>query len=302
MDVEALRMFVSVAHRGSFAAAAKEQDLDPSSVSRVIAGLEDALGLRLFQRSTRKMSLTEAGDLYLAKIEPLIDEMERARTEALNVSAGARGTLRITASVTFGQTIIMPLLPKFRALHPELKLDGLFTDQNVDLIQERIDLAVRLGPSIDGDLIATKLMDTQYRVVASPDYLARHAPIERPADLAHHACLLFALRAFRSRWIFRDAKGVIEEVPIHGDITLSPAGSLVAAARDGLGPSLLPDYLVDREIKAGRLMHLLPDFDVTATTFSTAAWLIYPSRAYLPNKVRAMIDFLKSEIADLRRR
>ncbi len=293
MNLRTLELLSAVARRGSFAAVAKEEGLDPSSISRAIAELEAELGVRLFQRSTRSMRLTEAGDLYLARVEPMIEDMARARDEAARVSGAPRGLLRLTASVTFGQTRIVPLLPAFRARHNELQVDCLFTDANVDLVAERVDLAIRLAPTVEGDLIATKLMDTRYRVVASPAYLAAHPPLTVPADLSAHRVLLFNLRAYRNRWLFRDAAGREEAVGIAGDVTLAPAGSLFAAALAGLGPALLPDWLVDEAVAKGELIDVFPLHAATATTFDTAAWLVYPSRAYLPNKVRVMIDFLK---------
>ena len=297
MEIQTLDLFVAVARRLSFAAVAKDRGLDPSSVSRAIGELEAELGLRLFQRTTRTMSLTEAGGVYLARIEPLVDEIAGARDAAAQVVGKPRGILRMSASVTFGQRRIVPLLGAFRSLYPDLEVECLFTDANVDLVADRIDLAVRLAPSVEGDLIAAKLMDTRYRVVASPDYLAGHAPIAEPADLSSHRVLLFNLRAYRRRWLFREASGDIETVPIEGDITLTPAGSLLEGALAGLGPALLPNWLVDEPIAEGRLIDLFPDREATATTFDTAAWLVYPSRAYLPGKVRAMADFLKSRLA-----
>jgi DNA-binding transcriptional LysR family regulator len=297
MDLNALDLFATVARRGSFAAVAKERNVDPSSVSRAIADLEAELGLRLFQRTTRSMTLTEAGDLYLARIEPLIEEMARARDDAMQVTGAPRGLLRLTASVTFGQMRLVPLLPAFRARYPDLRLECLFTDANVDLVADRVDLAVRLAPVVEGDLIASKLMDTRYRVVASPGYLAAHAPLSTPADLSAHKVLLFNIKAYRSRWLFRDADGREDAVPISGDITLAPAGSLLTAALAGLGPALLPDWLVDDAIAGGDLVNLFPAHAATATSFDTAAWLVYPSRAYLPGKVRAMADFLREMMA-----
>jgi DNA-binding transcriptional LysR family regulator len=297
MDLNALDLFATVARRGSFAAVAKERNVDPSSVSRAIADLEAQLGLRLFQRTTRSMTLTEAGDLYLARIEPLIEEMARARDDAMQVTGAPRGLLRLTASVTFGQMRLVPLLPAFRARYPDLRLECLFTDANVDLVADRVDLAVRLAPVVEGDLIASKLMDTRYRVVASPGYLAAHAPLSTPADLCAHKVLLFNIKAYRSRWLFRDADGREDAVPISGDITLAPAGSLLTAALAGLGPALLPDWLVDDAIAGGDLVNLFPAHAAAATSFDTAAWLVYPSRVYLPGKVRAMADFLREMMA-----
>jgi DNA-binding transcriptional LysR family regulator len=297
MNLDTLDLFVEVARKRSFAAVAKKRNVDPSSVSRAIADLEAELGLRLFQRTTRTMTLTEAGDVYLSRIEPLTEEIARAREAALQVTGQPRGLLRITASVTFGQMCIMPLLGEFRALYPHLKVECLFTDANLDLVADRIDLAVRLAPIVRGDLIVSKLMDTRYRVVASPAYLASRPPVGRPSDLSAHKVLFFNLKAFRNRWLFRDAAGHVESVPIDGDITLAPAGSLLAAAIDGLGPALLPDWLIENAIGRGELVDVLPEHRAAATTFDTAAWLVYPSRAFVPRKVRAMVDFLRVRLA-----
>jgi DNA-binding transcriptional LysR family regulator len=301
MNLQDLTLLAETARLGSFAAVAKAQGTDPSTISRKVAALEDSLGVRLFQRTTRSLALTEAGDLYLTRALPLIDELTRVGLAARELQAAPRGTLRLTASVTFGQAMILPLLPAFRAAYPEVALDCLFTDQNLDLISDRIDLAVRLAPAIEGDVIAARLLRTRYRVVASPGYLARAAPLALPADLAAHQLVLFAIRPFRTRWLFRDGTGALTEIPIHGDLVLSPAGSVRDAALADLGVALLPNYLVDEEVAAGRLRHLLPDWQVTATSFDTGAWLVYPSRTFLPAKTRAMIDFLRSHLrwADL---
>jgi DNA-binding transcriptional LysR family regulator len=297
MNLADLELFVAAARRGSFAAVAKECDVDPSSVSRGIAALESALGMRLLQRTTRRMTLTEAGEVYLLRVEPLIEELARAREAATGTSRAPRGALRLTASVSFGQMRIVPLLPELRARYPDLKIECLFTDANVDLIAGRIDLAIRLAPTIEGDLIAAKLMDTHYRVVASPEYLTASAPLSRVSDITRHRCILFNLRPFRTRWIFRHRSGRLEEVPISGDLVLAPAGAIRDAALAGLGPALLPDWLIDEDIAAGRLVNAFPNHTVTATTFDTAAWLVYPSRAYLPGKVRVVIDFLRESMA-----
>jgi DNA-binding transcriptional LysR family regulator len=164
MDIQNLRQFVEVARHGGFAAAARGQGLDPSSVSRSIATLEQELGVRLFQRSTRKLSLTEAGQVYLTRVAPLLDEVEQAREEALAASTGVSGTLRLTTSVAFGYQHLAALLPKFRVLHPQLKVEVLMTDSNLHLVNDRIDLAIRLGARFEGDVVCSKLASTRYRV------------------------------------------------------------------------------------------------------------------------------------------
>jgi DNA-binding transcriptional LysR family regulator len=269
---------------------------DPSQVSRAVAQIEETLGLRIFQRTTRRLFLTEEGEAYLSRALPLAEELSRLTTEFRAGRAQPSGTLRLTASVTFGQRVIVPHLAAFRAHHPAVSIEAIFTDANLDLVAERIDLAIRLAPAVEGDVIAARLMDTRYRVVASPSYLARHPAPAQPQDLRDHRALLFPFRPYRSRWLFRQG-GTHAEVPVAGDISLSPAGALHDAALAGLGPALLPDWLVDGDLRAGNLIRLLPAWDVTATTFDTGAWAVYPSRSFLPAKVRAMIDFLRTVLS-----
>jgi DNA-binding transcriptional LysR family regulator len=295
MNADQLRLFVEVAHRGSFAAAARERDLDPSSVSRAVSSLEEELGVRLFQRTTRQMTLTEAGELYLRRMEELIQELDEAGEEVRTVSAGPAGTLRLTASVSFGTCCLVPLLPALRSAFPNLAFELILSDTNLDLIADRIDLAIRFGPNVTADVIGVKLFDTRYRVCAAPQYLKMTAPLKKPEDLKSLRCLLYTFGAFRTRWLFRDRKGLTTEVPVIGNILISNALALRESALQGLGPALLADWLIGDHLREGRLMDLFPDYDVTATNFETAAWLLYPSRAFLPNKVRAVTDFLKSK-------
>lgn len=292
MDLDTLSLFVHVVQRGSFAAAARDRNLDPSSVSRTIAGLEAALNVRLLQRTTRAMVLTEAGEQYFARIQPLLEELARVHDDTTSMRADPLGTLRLTASVSFGDTCLIPLLPAFQEAFPRLHLELILTDKTLDLVAERIDLAIRLAPSYRADVIGTKLFPTRYRVVASPAYVRRTETLHVPSDLDAHACLLFSLPDFRTRWLFRRHGAIIEQ-PVRGTLILSNALALRSAALAGLGPTLLPDWLIGHALAAGDLVDVFPDYDVAATTFETAAWLLYPSRAYLPIKVRATIDFLK---------
>lgn len=294
MDTHILTLFVETAQRGSFAAVARALDLDPSAVSRAVASLETDLGVRLFQRTTRRMTLTEAGAGYLARVEPVLAELEAARAAAVDAADTPSGTLRLTASVAFGHTCLTPLLPAFRAAFPSLGLDLMLTDRPLDLIAERIDLAVRLGPdpAAGQDAVAAKLMDTTYRVCAAPG-----SQLSRPEDLTERRCLLQPLPGFRSRWRFRRRDGAEErEVPVAGDIRISSPLALRDAAEAGLGPALLADWLTVDARAAGRLIDPLPGWQATATRFDTAAWLIHPSRRYVPLKTRAAIRFLRENL------
>jgi DNA-binding transcriptional LysR family regulator len=296
MDISVLQLFVEVFKQGSFAAVARDRNLDPSSVSRAIAGLEEELGVRLFQRTTRQLSPTAAGMTYFERVESLVEELLQAAAITTDVSSQPTGKLRVTASVSFGLKCIVPLLPEFTQRYPDLTIDMLLSDTIIDLFAERIDVAIRLGLLPDSTLVAQQLMPTHYSVCASPDYLKRSGQLKNPIDLAQHNCLLFPFSGFRSRWIFKDQKGELSEVPVFGNTLISSAIALQQCAIAGMGLALLPNWLIDDYLRDGALVNVFPSYDVTATEFSTAAWLVYPSHAYVPLKVRVFIDFLKQAI------
>ncbi|MGL5078384.1 MAG: LysR family transcriptional regulator, partial [Waterburya sp.] len=274
MDISVLQTFIEVIRKGSFAAVAREHNLDPSAVSRAISGLEQELGVRLFQRTTRKLSLTEAGMTYYQRLEPLMEEMQRAIDVVKEVSGKPQGAIRITASVSFGLKCIVPLLAAFEAMYPDLLVDLLLTDYRVDLLTERIDLAIRLGQLQDSTLIAQKLMSTPYSVCVSPNYLQQWGELNQPEEISKHNCLLFPLAKFRSRWLFRDQQGKISEIPVSGRTIISNALGLQQCAIAGMGLALLPDWLIEQELESGKLIKVLPHYDVTATDFETSAWLV----------------------------
>lgn len=296
MNTESLHLFVDVANRLSFAAVAAERGTNPSSVSRTISGLEDELGARLFHRTTRKMTLTEAGMTFLQRVSAIIDDLDQAKDEARRSASDPRGRLRLSTSVAFGERVLVPLLKRFRNRFPGIQLDLILTDSNVDLAGEGIDLAIRLAASVEGDHVVSKLRTTRYRVCASPDYISRAPRLAGPEGLSDHSCLLYTLPAFRSHWQFRDRSGRQQSVPVTGTIAISSALSLRTATLAGCGPALLADWLIDDDLGTGALVDLFPKHEVTATTYDTAAWLVYPNRTYLPQKVRVTIDFLRAEI------
>jgi len=294
MEIATLKIFVEVMRAGSFAAVARVHDVDPSSISRNIAILEDELGFRLFQRTTRRLVATEAGTLYFERLQPIIDEMDRAGQQARDIVAEPAGRLRVTASVAFGHTVLVPLLPRFKSAFPELAVDLVLTDAALDLITEKIDVGIRQWPRIDNGRIGTELMRTRYHVCASPAYLKAVPNLRVPSDLSDHACLLFRHRGYRSQWRFRAKNGDVTHVPVTAEVTISNALALHHAACVGLGPALLADWLVHRDLQRGTLVALFPEYEATPAEFDTAAWVIYPSPAYVPRKVRVFIDFLKS--------
>ena len=232
MDLTTLTTFVEVVRRGSFTAVARERAVDPTTVSRAIAALERELDLRLFQRTTRQLRLTEAGAIYFERVEPLVDELQKARLAAGDVDAQPRGVLRVSCPVSFAQLNLIPLLPAFARQYPEIRFDLVLTDVLVDLITEQLDVAIRVGPLVDSTLIAHKLCPYMARVCATPAYLRAHGRPRTPAELAQHRCLTLALPAFsRRNWTFTDKAGKTTEVVIDPVVRTSrshgsaPAGS-----------------------------------------------------------------------------
>ena len=296
MNVDSLRVLVNVSRTGSFAATARSLNTDPSIVSRTIASLERELGIRLLQRNTRSMALTEAGALYVNRIDAIIEELDRAQDEAHAVSSEPTGVLRMTSSVAYGQTCIAPLMSEFSASYPEVGLELLFTDDMLDLVADRIDLAVRLAPAKNDNEIRARLCDTCYRVCASIGYLEKSDSIIKPEDLTQHSVLQFGEQRFQNKWRFVSKDEKETEVNIAGTVVVSNSVSLKTMLLNGMGPALITNYLIDDAIARGDCVDLFPDYRVAASDFGTGVWLVYPSRSFLPQKVRAMISFLQSRL------
>jgi len=303
MDLSTLRIFADVMRRRNFAAVARDHALAPSSVSRSIASLEAELGVKLFQRSTRQLEPTEAGLDYFDRIESVVDQLEQAQHIAKQWKEQPRGTLRITAPVTFGQISIVPLLPDLKALYPDLTFEMVLTDSMVDLVAERIDIAIRLGSLPDSMFIAKRLCSIEFMVCASPQYLAQYGYPKTPQQIQDHECILWLLPGFGSRWRFRvpDMHNAIKdviEVPVQGHFRISNSQAIKQCVLAGMGISLLNRIVAKKDLADGSLIDLFPNYDVCATDFDTPAWLVYPSRDYLPLKVKLIVDFLQKRFRE----
>ena len=296
MTLEQLHLLVEVVQHGSFAAAARERGQTPSTASRAIAALEAELGCRLLHRTTRRLSLTEAGERYLAQIRPLLVGLDDAARAATDTGLALRGTVRATVPASFALRCIVPHVDELHRRHPAIDLDLLVTDRRVDLVADRVDLGIRLGRLADPDLVARKLFPMRYHLVAAPAYLARRGAPEHPSDLVAHDCLVFPLPAVGPVWRFRD-EGGLHEVTVTGPVTASNTLALRALAIDGLGLTVLPGWLVDDALATGALVDVLPGLRVTLSTFDAAAWLVLPARRYVPARVRAVADFLAEVLA-----
>lgn len=286
-----LSAFIEVAKRRSFAGAARQLGRHVSAVSRNVAALESRLGVRLLQRTTRSVALTEAGRDYFHRCEALLAEFDGADAAVRDLGASLRGSLRISAASASGVIQLAGLVPEFLAAHPHLALDLQLSNRNVDLIEENYDLAVRVGELADSRLVARKLAPNRRVLVASPDYLERCGTPRRPAQLAQHACLALDIGAHPRRWeLLR--QGAQVDVDVAGPAHSNNALALTEIYRGGAGIALLPEFAIVADVRAGRLRRVLPGW----ATAEHGIYAVYPSARFVPAKVRAFVDFLDQRL------
>lgn len=287
-----MRVFCAVAQSGSFTVGAERLDMSRASATRHVVALENWLGARLLQRTTRRVSLTPAGEQALRRCLQIL-ELARDLEEEVAPSGGQlRGQLRLSCSIAFAQVQLAAMLSDFLALHPQLKIDLDANDRAVNLVEERIDLALRVGDAPDPGLIARALAPCDSVLVASPAYLAARGAPTHPGELARHACLGYA-NFGRSRWQFtRD--GQREEVAVAHRFTANETMVLLRAALAGGGIALQPTYLAGPHLASGELTAVLPGWHPPRLTF----YALYTSRRHQSPALRALLDFLVARFAE----
>jgi DNA-binding transcriptional LysR family regulator len=288
--------FTAVVTSGSFAEAARQLNLSPALVSKHVQSLEDRLGARLLHRTTRKISLTEAGQGYFDKASQILAEIEAADTSIGNLQSKPCGTLRVNASNLISDHLVA-LFTSFAAVFPEITLDFVTTDRMPDLVEEGIDVAIRANPELESRVIARPLVC--YRVIccAAPSYIARHGTPRVIEDLARHNCLCFMYPGFTMltrEWHLTAPRDEIT-VPVSGNLHTNSTELLHAAVLDGRGIGMVPSYRAVDDISAGRLVHLFPEY--RSAEISIVA--LYPNRQHLPMKVRSFVDFAVKHFARL---
>lgn len=284
--LDAMHLFVRVAELGSFAAVAQQLGVARSVVTRQVAALESHLGSKLMVRSTRRLTLTSAGSAYLEKCRVILNLVEAAETDIAAEQAAPRGPIRLGLPLSFGVRRVAPLLLDFAARYPEVSLDMDYSDRRMNLIEEGIDLAIRVTRQLGPGDVARKLGTSHMKVVAAPDYLARHGRPQVPADLSDHAYLGYTL-AGRSDVLFIE-NGVSIGVPVRSRINASNGEVLVEAAVRGMGITCHPDFIVDAYLADGRLVHILENH----ATPALGIYAMLPSNRQVPHRVRVLMDFL----------
>ncbi|MDB5848816.1 MAG: Transcriptional regulator, LysR family [Rhodoferax sp.] len=266
-----MQVFVHAVQQGSLSAAARQLGLSPAAVSRQMVALENSLGARLLNRTSRKLTLTEAGETYFQHAEQILHHFDEAQHSVSQLQRSPRGTLRIHSRILVGQLYIVPALTRFLVQYPEIKADLLLSNRAIDLVEQNIDVDIRIGALSDSSLIARKLVTSDRVVCGSPAYVAGHTRIEKPADLAQHNCLTYRLDMGSVQWRFMDPQGAVSDVPVSGSLQTDYGPALRAAAIGGLGLSLLPDWSVDEDLRQGTLVNVFPGYKVSSWSSTTAS-------------------------------
>jgi DNA-binding transcriptional LysR family regulator len=280
--------FVRTATLGGFSAAARELSLTPSTVSKLVIRLEARLGVRLFNRTTRRLSLTPEGFVYFERTKRIVADIEEAESEIAGLRKRPKGPLRISVLVAFGRSQLLPAVPRFLERNPEIQLEVELSDRRVDLVERGVDLAIRLGELDDSSLVARKICDVERLICASPAYLARRGTPRVPEDLLKHNCLWISSFPALRHWPFATIHGT-RTVSVSGNLTAGDSEALLELACQGLGVVRFADFLVGPEIAKGRLVPLLADVH-DATPIPLQAVHAY-GRQRSP-KVAAMVEFL----------
>lgn len=282
-----MQVFATAARQGGFSAAARELNLSPSAVSKLVTRMEERLGVRLFNRTTRALHLTEGGQGFLARCVEILADIEEAEELLTGYGKALKGTLRVNSSSGFSQHQLIPLIPEFQRRYPELNLELHLTGKPVDLVAENVDLAIRLGALKDGSLVAKKLGESPRIICASPAYLACYGTPRTPAELLEHCCLRLSTSEHFNQWCLTTRHGPqVQEVK--GRFVTDNVEALHRLALHGGGIARLSAFMVGEDIKAGRLVPLLEPYNREVQVIHA----VYPHRRYLPAKVRVFVDYL----------
>jgi DNA-binding transcriptional LysR family regulator len=287
----AMETFVRVVETGSFSAAARQLDLGQPAVSKIIAQLEERLGVQLLLRSTQRLTPTEAGQTFYERAKRVIEEADEAEVAARGASASLSGELRICAAVTFARLHVIPRLPAFLAQHPALKLDVILDDRRIDLIEAGVDVALRMSSLEDSSLIARKIAQCPQRVIGTPAYFERFAEPRVPADLSGHQVVVYNQPGGGSTWTMR--KGATEtSVMIGGRMRVNAAEGVREAVFSGLGLAIVSEWMFSPELKSGIVRSVLQDWTLPPMEL----WAIFPTGRRASAKARAFVTFLEEAL------
>jgi len=286
-----MRVFAAVVDAASFVGAGEALGLSKAAVSRHVAELEQRLGVRLMHRTTRKLSLTPEGEVFLARCRDILATIEASEAEISTRSVTASGLLKVSVPVSFGIRHLAPLWSEFLALHPQVTLDVQLADRVIDLVDEGFDLAVRIARLPDSSLVSRRLASTRLVLCAAPSYLARRGTPRHPSELSAHDVVGYSLMAMGDLWQFTGPQGPVS-AKVRPRMWSNNGDTCIAAAVQGAGIQLQPTFLIDQELASGQLVEVLPQFRAA----ELGIYAVYPSRKFVLPKVRALVEFLSMKL------
>jgi len=292
--IQAVRLFIRVVDLGSFSKAAAELGLGQPSATKQVAQLEAKLGSRLLHRSTRGVTPTEIGLLYYDKCKLIAHHVDEAESVAALLQSQVQGGLRISTSVAFGRRVLVPLVMRFMRLNPKLQIDLSFEDRYVDLVEQGIDVAIRMGRLADSTLGSRFLGINPWVVVAAPEYLARRGVPVSPAELVGHDALIYSTVQGDARWLFSGADGQAQPTTVRGPLRSNNLSALLAAARGGLGLAALPWYVAYESVQSGAVQPVLNEWSLPSQEIHA----VFPSPRLVPAKVSGFIEWLQGQIGE----
>lgn len=285
-----MEVFVAIVEAGSFSAAARIFSMSPSAVSKLVTRLENRLGVQLVVRSTRSFRLTTEGSDFYKTSRTIVQEIAEAEAKIARKAEAVGGLLKVSTNLPFGTHVLSPLVVRFLDENPGMRIDLEFSDETVDLIAEKTDIAIRTGVLRDSSLRSRRLLDSPRHVVTSPDYLARHGEPARPEELRKHACLVFGGRPHLNTWQFKDpGDGASVHVDVTGRLLVNNGESMRHFALQGAGIARLSSFHINRDIAEGRLVRLLVPWDAGETEPISA---IYSAQTHVPQRIRTFLDYL----------
>jgi DNA-binding transcriptional LysR family regulator len=288
-----VRAFICVAELGSFSAAAERLGISRPMMTKLVSGLEQRLGVRLIHRTTRRLSLTEAGSSYLAQASGLLTEWDDLDARLSQAATAPAGRLRVAAPVSFGVRYLGQVVAGFSQRYPHIELELSLSDRRVDLVEEGFDLAIRVSNLVDSSLVARPLAQVRDYLLAAPSYLEQHGTPQAPQELTQHPCLLYTLTQTPYLWNYQAADGSCGSVRVKGPLQANNGDVLLEAAIHGMGLILQPDFLAERALRDGTLLRVLPDYQWHCLALSA----LYPVRQHVPGKVRVFVDYLQQFFA-----
>ncbi|WP_454723880.1 MULTISPECIES: LysR family transcriptional regulator [Cupriavidus] len=289
--LQSMRVFSKVVELGSFARAAQQLEMSNAVVTRYVADLESHLGTRLLNRTTRSLSLTDAGETYLQRCQQILEDVEEAESVVTARSQSLSGTLRLVTPVMFGLHLLPATMKRFQAMYPDVVFDVQLSDRIVDIVEEGRDVGVVLSDlGLGSHLVARPMLSAEIILCASPAYLRQHPPLRNAHELTNHRCIALRIPTVEHEWTLSGPEGEVT-VPIRPGLLCSNAELAHQAALADMGVAMLSSYLARPNIESGRLTHILPQYQLPRRDIS----VVYPSRKFLPTKVRAFIDFLLEE-------